>query len=112
MRLAIISTHPIQYNAPWFALLAKSPGITLKVFYTWGQLESKDKFDPGFGKNISWDVPLLEEYDFTFSTNISKQPGTHHFRGIINPTLVNEIEEFQPGALLVFGWAFVSHLKI
>ncbi|MEP7144206.1 MAG: glycosyltransferase family 4 protein [Ferruginibacter sp.] len=112
MRLAIISSHPIQYNAPWFALLAKSANIQVKVFYTWGQLASEKKFDPGFGKEIAWDIPLLEGYDFTFIPNISKQPGTHHFRGIINPMLISEIEVFQPGAVLVFGWAFDSHLKV
>ena len=54
-RLAIVTTHPIQYNAPWFRLLAES-GITYpKVFYTWGQLEAEEKFDPGFGKKIQWE---------------------------------------------------------
>jgi hypothetical protein len=48
--LAIIITHPIQYYAPVFQLLAKR--CNLKVFYTWGEEVLKDKFDPGFGKII------------------------------------------------------------
>ncbi|MGN6533252.1 MAG: glycosyltransferase family 1 protein, partial [Ginsengibacter sp.] len=85
IRLAIITTHPIQYNAPLFSLLAKRNTINIKVFYTWGEKVLQDKFDPGFGKNINWDIPLLEGYDFQFVSNISADPGSHHFGGIDNP---------------------------
>lgn len=111
MRLAIVTTHPIQYNAPWFRLLAQREGLEVKVFYTWEQSASSDKYDPGFGKKIQWDLPLLEGYEYTFVKNISKQPGSHHFRGIDNPTLNSEIEAWHPDAILVTGWAFRSHLK-
>jgi glycosyltransferase involved in cell wall biosynthesis len=110
-RLAIVSTHPIQYNAPLFKLLAASSYIKVKVFYTWSQSVNGAKYDPGFGKKIEWDIPLLEGYEYTFVNNTSKQPGTHHFKGIINPTLNNEISNWQPDAVLIYGWSFVSHLK-
>ncbi len=110
MKLAIVTTHPIQYNAPWFRLLANQAGIRLKVFYTWEQSNNNEKFDPGFGKVVSWDIPLLDGYDYTFVKNTSKTPGSHHFKGIINPTLNNEIEEWGANAVLVFGWPFKSHL--
>ena len=111
-KLAIITTHPIQYNAPWFKLLSERNHISVKVFYTWGQLASSNKYDPGFGKNIVWDIPLLDGYDFTFVNNISKDPGSHHFKGIDNPSLISEIGQWDPDAILVFGWCFKSHLKI
>lgn len=110
-KLAIITTHPIQYNAPWFKLLSENGNILLKVFYTWGQLQFTPKIDPGFGKAVEWDIPLLEGYDYTFVSNTSKIPGSHHRKGIINPSLNKEIEEWQPDAILVFGWNFISHLK-
>lgn len=110
-KLAIISTHPIQYNAPLFRLLAASKKISVKVFYTWGQSEQGVKYDPGFGKAIEWDIPLLDGYEYSFVKNIAPQPGTHHFKGIINPTLNDELTAWQPSALFVFGWAFYSHLK-
>ena len=66
-KIAIISTHPIQYYAPLFNLLAKK--IEIKVFYTWGE-ESIKKFDPGFGKKVEWDIPLLEGYNFQFLKNL------------------------------------------
>ena len=110
-RLAIISSHPIQYNAPLFKLLTERKRLELKVFYTWSQ--SKEKvFDPGFGKEREWDIPLLTGYEYEFVENISKHPGSGSFDGIKNPDLINRVQCYQPEALLVYGWSFHSHLKI
>ncbi|MFT4806094.1 MAG: hypothetical protein ACI9YE_003325, partial [Psychroserpens sp.] len=109
-KLAIVSTHPIQYNAPWFALLA-AQWIDIKVFYTWSEAKEKVK-DRTFGKEIKWDIPLLKGYNYEFVENIAKKPGSHHFYGIDCPTLINQIKEFEPDAILVFGWKFKSHLKV
>jgi glycosyltransferase involved in cell wall biosynthesis len=111
-KLAIITTHPIQYNAPWFKLLSERGIVSLKVFYTWGQLEDEKKFDPDFGKEVEWDIPLLEGYRYQFVENVSGHPGSDHFRGIDNPKLIQQIKAWNPDALLVFGWCFKSHLKV
>ena len=110
-RLAVITTHPIQYNAPLFALLKQRGNIQVKIFYTWGESVLKDKYDPGFNKNIEWDIPLLEGYDYVFVKNTSAEPGSHHFKGIDNPELVRGIEGWNADTVLVYGWAFKSHLK-
>jgi len=109
-RLAIITTHPIQYNDPWFKLLAVGKKVLPKVFYTWEQTKSGEKHDVGFGKVISWDIPMLEGYEYTFVKNKAKDPGTHHFQGVVNPTLIKEVEEWGAQAILVIGWSFHSHL--
>lgn len=108
-KLAIISTHPIQYYAPVFQLLAKE--IELNVFYTLGG-NSLSNMDSGFKKEIQWDLPLLEGYSYTFVENTAKDQGTHHFNGINNPTLIAQIKDYQPTAILVYGWAWKSHLKV
>jgi glycosyltransferase involved in cell wall biosynthesis len=110
-KLAIVSSHPIQYNAPLFRQLSGEQDIAIKVFYTWEQSQAGKKFDPDFGKDIEWDIPLLEGYAYQFVKNISTDPGTHHFKGLVNPTLNQEIDAWHPDALLVFGWSFDSHLK-
>ena len=111
-RLAIITTHPIQYNAPLFALLASRKQVSIKVFYTWGPAVMEDKFDPGFNKKIQWDIPILEGYDYEFVTNKSLTPGSHHFKGIDNPQLIESVEKWGAEAILVYGWSFKSHLKV
>ena len=110
-RLAIITTHPIQYNAPLFKLLQQRGNIKIRVFYSWGSTVLENKYDPGFGKHINWDIPLLEGYEYVFEKNMSKAPGSHHFKGIDNPELINHIKEWGADAILVYGWAFKSHLQ-
>ncbi|MCZ4221790.1 glycosyltransferase family 4 protein [Pedobacter rhodius] len=107
-KLAIISTHPIQYYAPVFQLMAQQS--ELKVFYTLGSNFSS--FDRGFNQYIEWDLPLLTGYAYEFIENTSKNPGTHHFKGIINPNLNEQIKIYKPDAILIYGWAYVSHLNL
>ncbi|MCX2575908.1 glycosyltransferase family 4 protein [Pedobacter sandarakinus] len=105
-KLAIIVSHPIQYYAPFFRLL--SVNVNLKVFYTLGDAE---QYDAGFKQQVRWDLPLLEGYDYEFLSNTSAQPGSHHRNGIVNPDLIAHITNFEPRAILIYGWAYHSHLQ-
>ncbi len=108
-KLAVVLTHPIQYYAPIFKLLAIE--LELMVFYTWGK-DSVKKFDPGFGKVVEWDIPVLEGYPYAFVENKAKKPGSNHFWGIKNPTIIQEIKNYRPDCILVFGWAYYTNLKV
>lgn len=110
-KIAIVTTHPIQYNAPFFNALSLQRSIEVKVFYTWGKKAVK-KYDPGFGKIVEWDIPLLDGHQYCFAENVASDPGSHHFFGIDNPALISEMEAWKPAAVLVYGWSFKSHLKI
>ncbi len=110
-KLAIITTHPIQYYSPVFKLLHQRQQIEIRVFYTWGE-GSMNKFDPGFGKTVQWDLPLLEGYPYEWVTNTSKNPGSSSFNGIVNPGLIQQIKSYGPDAILIYGWAYASHLKV
>lgn len=110
-KVAIVISHPIQYYVPLLKGLTDRNNIEIKVFYTWGK-DSINKFDPGFNRVIEWDTPLLNGYDFEFLENTSANPGTHHYKGIINPALISRIEEYCPNKIVVFGWSFQSHLKV
>lgn len=110
-RLAIVSTHPIQYYAPLFQALARSKSLLPRVFYTWSQTAAAPVADPGFNRAITWDVPLLDGYEFEFVPNIAARPGTDHFQGLRNPGLIRAIETWGADAVLVFGWNSHSHLQ-
>ena len=110
VRLAIVTSHPIQYYAPIFQALARSAVLHPRVFYTWSQTADAAVADPGFGRAVTWDIPLLEGYEFEFVPNVSKRPGTEHFRGLQNPGLNRAIETWQADAVLVFAWNSESHL--
>jgi glycosyltransferase involved in cell wall biosynthesis len=109
-KLAIVTTHPIQYHVPWLVRLMEKQ-IRVKVFYTWEQSKAGNVYDPGFGKNIQWDIPLLEGYEYEFVPNSSRRPGTERFLGMVNPDLIEKIESWGPDSILVFGWNYYSHLQ-
>ena len=109
-KLAIIITHPIQYYAPVFKLLAAQ--CNLKVFYTWGLEGAEAKVDKGFNQKIIWDIPLLQGYEYAFLENTAKEKGSHHFMGIKNPGIIQNINSFNPEIILIYGWAYQSHLKV
>jgi glycosyltransferase involved in cell wall biosynthesis len=111
LRLAIVSTHPIQYYSPIFQTLACSTAVLPRVFYTWSQTATAAVSDPGFDRAITWDIPLLEGYESQFVLNTATRPGTDHFRGLRNPDLVDAIEAWGADAVLVFTWNSESHLQ-
>ena len=110
LRLAVVLSHPIQYYSPWFAWLQQHTGLQLRVFYLWdfGVTPQRDR---QFGTTFRWDVDLLGGYDHEFVPNRAEDPGTHHFRGLDNPDLPRRLARFQPHALLLFGYNWLSPLR-
>lgn len=111
MRLAIIASHPIQYYAPWFRLLARESGLQVRVFYLW-DFGVNPRHDPGFQKKILWDIPLLDGYDHEFVPNTSRAPGTHHPGGLRNPDLIPRLQAWKPDAVLLMGFSWHSMRKV
>ena len=65
VRLAYLVSHPIQYQAPLLARIAAEPDIDLTVYFC-SDLSVRPFVDPGFGREIVWDIPLLEGYRHEF----------------------------------------------
>ncbi len=63
--LAILSTHPIQYQAPIWRGLAAKAEVPFKVYFMSDQ-GIKASFDPGFNRSLSWDIELLDGYPHEF----------------------------------------------
>lgn len=107
IKLAVITSHPIQYYSPWFQYLEKYSDFDLRVFYLW-DFGVTQKVDRGFQQSLEWDIPLLEGYDYAFVPNHSRNPGTHHFRGLINPTLLTQVQNYAPDAVLMMNYNYAS----
>ena len=103
-RLAILASHVIQYQAPLFRMLARQPEIELSVFFCsdWG---AQSYHDRGFGREVKWDVPLLEGYRFEFLPNWSIRPNASRFWGLINPQIILHLRHRKFDAIWVHGWA-------
>ncbi len=106
-KLAIITSHPIQYYAPWFRYLASRADFAIKVFYLW-DFGVTQQVDAGFQKSLQWDIPLLTGYDYEFVPNVSPHPGTHHFWGLQNPALESQVRASNPDAVLLMSYNYAS----
>lgn len=64
-RLAVVTSHPVQYQAPLFKRLAEHPQIDLTVYYG-SDSSIRGELDRDFGVPVQWDRPLLEGYHSIF----------------------------------------------
>jgi glycosyltransferase involved in cell wall biosynthesis len=89
--------------------LAQRDDLELKVFFTWhAGTAAVDDF--GFKMPVAWDIPVTEGYQFEVVPNVSSDQGTHRFWGLNNPSLVERVMAFQPDAVHITGWAWLSHV--
>ena len=110
-RLAIFTSHPIQYQAPLFRALTASGRLEPVVFF--GSRHGADvAVDPGFGTAFKWDVPLLEGYQHVFLPNVASKPDVSRFGGVrvSNPDAVLQHGDFD--ALLLLGWQTHAHIQM
>jgi glycosyltransferase involved in cell wall biosynthesis len=109
--LAVVLSHPTQYYSPWFRHISAQGELDLRVFYLW-DFGVQPRMDVQFDQTVEWDIPLLDGYHFEFVPNRSRDPGTHWFGGLDNPSLVARLLQVSPDAVLVFGYAYRSHLRL
>jgi glycosyltransferase involved in cell wall biosynthesis len=110
-RLAVVLSHPTQYYSPWFRWLVAHNDLDLRVFYLW-EFGVTARADPQFRTTVKWDVDLLSGYPHEFVPNTSDDPGSDHFNGLRNPALTARLAVFRPTAVLLFGYAYRSHLHV
>jgi glycosyltransferase involved in cell wall biosynthesis len=108
-RIAIVASHVIQYQDPFFRLLAADPEIDLTVLYL-SDAGVRTYRDADMGTALKWDVELLTGYRHTFLRNLvhdSNRGWTRH----INPGIVAALTR-EPYEMVIFmlGWGSVSSL--
>jgi glycosyltransferase involved in cell wall biosynthesis len=106
-KLAVVSTHPIQYHSPWFRAMASRPELDLHVYYC-HKATPQEQAGAGFGVEFDWDVPLLEGYPYTFLKNVAPSPGHGSFGGFDTPEIEKIIRRREYDAILVNGWHYKS----
>ncbi len=109
MRVAVVTTHPIQYQVPWLQKLAARDGIDLQVFFA--MLPDKAEQGREFGVAFEWDLPLLEGYRYTVLENRSPSPSTTSFNGCDTPQIYQELRRGRFDAVIVNGWVVRTCLQ-
>ncbi len=98
-RIAIFTSHPIQYQAPWFAALAQRAGFDVKVFFSYEPDAASQGI--GFGQSLSWDLPLRDGYDSEVLSGDGA--GSARFpRDLMRARAA--LNAFRPDVAMVLGW--------
>lgn len=100
-RLAILTTHPVQYYAPLFREIAGR--LDLKVFYA-HRATPEQQAEAGFGTAFSWDVDLTSGYQNRFLRNVASLPNASSYAGCDVPEISERLREGRFDSLLALGW--------
>lgn len=88
--------------------LGKVPYVNLKVLYC-DRSGMEEFYDPGFGINVKWDQSLVGGYSHVFLRNLGSglEGG---FWGLINISLISEIQKHQTDVLVVHGYDHLTNI--
>jgi len=98
LKLCVLTTHPIQYMAPWFRALAQDPELDLDVVF-FRELNAVQQ-GVGFGQAFQWDVPLRQGYASQVLGAAAGLRGLPPLLAGLRRALVAR----RPDALLITGW--------
>src|ERR1700730_13056179 len=107
MRLGILATHPIQYQAPWFRALAAQSEVDLRVLFC-HKATPQEQALAGFGVEFDWDRSLLDGYEHSFLRNVASRPSVDRFRDLDTPEIREIISSGRFDAIIVNGWNYRS----
>ncbi len=106
-RLAILVTHPIQHFAPLYKKLAQNDRLKVKVFF-YCHMGINSYFDPGFREKFSWDIPLLEGYEYAFLP-IKQEPRELKPLAPFSPGLLKALQAYDPDYVYLTGYAYLNN---
>jgi glycosyltransferase involved in cell wall biosynthesis len=102
VRVAHLVSHPIQYFVPLYRSLANRPEIDLTVFFCCGA-SLGEHFDRGFGRYITWDVPLAEGYHYHVSSMASKRHPLDGFDWRLDMSIIRRLVQEQYDIIWLHG---------
>lgn len=106
-RLAIVASHVIQYQDPFFRLLAKEPDIDLTVIYC-SPAGAATYRDEDMKTTLRWDIDLLQGYRHITLRNFGFGDG---YTRLINPGIVPAFARGRYDAVIfMLGWGSITAL--
>lgn len=107
-RILVVTSHPIQYQAPLFR--AMSSLCTLRVLFA-HKVTPENQAAAEFGVAFEWDVDLTSGFDNRYLDNVSTTPSVNQYHGCDTPDVIEEIRDFEPDVVLVYGWHLKCYLQ-
>lgn len=101
--LAILTTHPIQYQVPVWQELARRGEIPFEVWYL-SDRGYQYSLDQGFSLAFSWDIDMLASYPHRFLPTRPPKADLDRFWGARIGSLDSLFRQEGVRALLINGW--------
>jgi glycosyltransferase involved in cell wall biosynthesis len=109
VRLAIVTSHPIQYAAPLYAHLSRDPELEITVLYC-SDFSLRGARDPGFDRSVTWDIDLLGGYASVFLGERHRTRSVAGFWSLVCPELAWEIRRSRYDVVWVHGQQFAAYV--
>ena len=107
-KLAIVTTHPIQYQSPLFKEIANSNKFQLDVYFASKHGYQSKYIDKDFKKKFNWNINLLSGYNYFFSAKADQNINSFFLSfNDLNKTLFKN----KYTAILLFGWSNIFYIK-
>jgi glycosyltransferase involved in cell wall biosynthesis len=105
--LAIVTSHPIQYQAPLWRAFASDGRVPFEVWFLTPHAV-RPSHDREFGRTFAWDLDLLSGYPNRF-LDIADGWRLDRFQGIrLRRSWTQELRARKATALWVEGWRFLT----
>jgi glycosyltransferase involved in cell wall biosynthesis len=95
-KLAVLATHPVQYQCPLWASVSRSRDLKLKVFFG-SDFSIRGYTDTDFTTHVAWSQDLLQGFDYVFTGDKSWHPLL--FRA--GKSLYDALDAYQPTDILL-----------
>src|SRR5438067_12908147 len=106
--LAILTTHPIQYQVPLWQALARDGSVPLEVWYLTDH-GTKRSYDEQFGQTFAWDLDTLSGYPHRF-LRVNKDANVSRFGGVrLAESLTKLFQEKNVDVLWAQGWQVMAY---
>lgn len=106
--LAILVSHPIQYQIPLWQALAQDGSVPFEVWYL-SKHGTYLSCDREFGKSFAWDLDMLTGYPYSF-LQVNQNATLNHFTGMRLGEPINQLfRQKNVTALWVQGWEFLAY---
>jgi len=107
-KIAIVTTHPIQYQSPLFKEISHLDKFEADVYFASKQGYQSKYIDKDFKKKFNWNINLLSGYNYLFSSKNDQNVNSFFlsYKDLNNTLFKNKYD-----AILLFGWNNILYIK-
>jgi len=108
LMLAILTTHPIQYQVPLWQALARDGRVPFEVWYLTDH-GTRRSMDREFGQTFAWDIDTLSGYNHRFLDVGEQATPSSFWKCRLRERLRDRLRASYVSALWIQGWQVAAY---